>query len=255
MTDNRVAETGITHLQGLLEALEQDSQLPTTRRRDYCSAVRKIGALTGRSLDRLPAHLGLLRPHLEGVHPAMAGLSTKRRQNIRSDLKRAIEYARSQGLLHTPAREPLAPAWQALYDKLEGPQLRNGLSGFLRFCSHRGIDPYAVTDAVAGDYYKYVANDTLRKDPNGIYRDTCRLWNRAVARYDGFPDIPLMEDIALSTALRRVRRPDCIRQPRLLASSRRWETHGILRTIVLMWRLRLAFALGTPATALARHYR
>ncbi|MCB1785712.1 MAG: TIGR04283 family arsenosugar biosynthesis glycosyltransferase [Gammaproteobacteria bacterium] len=71
----------------------------------------------------------------------------------------------------------------------------------------------------------------------------------------GFPDIPLMEDIALSTALRRVRRPDCIRQPRLLASSRRWETHGILRTIVLMWRLRLAFALGTPATALARHYR
>lgn len=191
MTDNRVAETGITHLQGLLDVLEQDSQLPTTRRRDYRSAVRKIGELTGQPLDRLPAHLGLLRPHLEGVHPAMAGLSTKRWQNIRSDLKRAIEYARSQDLLHAPAREPLAPAWQALYDRLEVRQLRHGLSGFMHFCSSRGIEPDAVTDTRTGEYHAHVASNTLRKHPNQIYRDTCRLWNRAVESCAGFPAIPL----------------------------------------------------------------
>jgi hypothetical protein len=30
----------------------------------------------------------------------------------------------------------------------------------------------------------------------------------------------------------------------VVTASRRWEQHGILRTILTMWRLRLAFALG-----------
>ena len=70
----------------------------------------------------------------------------------------------------------------------------------------------------------------------------------------GFPEIPLMEDIALSKALRRLSAPQCIRRPRLLASSRRWEEHGILPTMILMWRLRLAFALGAAPADLARRY-
>ena len=70
-----------------------------------------------------------------------------------------------------------------------------------------------------------------------------------------FPDQPLMEDIALCKRLRRQVRPYCIHAPRLQTSSRRWETQGILRTILLMWGLRLAYALGAPAERLARHYR
>lgn len=77
----------------------------------------------------------------------------------------------------------------------------------------------------------------------------------AFERVGGFPVIPLMEDIALSRALRRLARPHCLRRPRLVASSRRWEERGILRTVLLMWRLRLAYALGTPATELAERYR
>ncbi len=69
----------------------------------------------------------------------------------------------------------------------------------------------------------------------------------------GFPDIPLMEDIALSRRLRRASRPACLRE-RVLTSGRRWERHGTLRTIVLMWRLRLAYALGADPHRLARRY-
>lgn len=68
-----------------------------------------------------------------------------------------------------------------------------------------------------------------------------------------FPDIPLMEDIALSDRLRRMARPACLRQ-RVTTSGRRWEKHGALRTILLMWRLRLAYALGADPAALARRY-
>lgn len=74
-------------------------------------------------------------------------------------------------------------------------------------------------------------------------------------RSGGFPSIPLMEDIALSKALRRETRPACIAWPRLETSSRRWESRGVLRTVLLMWRLRLAYALGVPPQVLARHYR
>ncbi len=69
----------------------------------------------------------------------------------------------------------------------------------------------------------------------------------------GFPEQPLMEDIALSARLRRHRRPLCLRQ-RVITSSRRWERNGILHTIGLMWWLRLAWWLGAEPSGLARRY-
>lgn len=69
----------------------------------------------------------------------------------------------------------------------------------------------------------------------------------------GFPDIPLMEDIALSATLKRMGRPLCLRQ-KAITSSRRWESKGILRTIARMWGIRLAYALGVRPAVLARWY-
>lgn len=73
-------------------------------------------------------------------------------------------------------------------------------------------------------------------------------------RCDGFADIPLMEDIRLSMTLKSVARPACLACP-VTTSSRRWEKHGILRTVMLMWRLRLAFFLGANTSQLARLYQ
>lgn len=73
-------------------------------------------------------------------------------------------------------------------------------------------------------------------------------------RLDGFPDIPLMEDIALSRRLKHTAAPVCLRA-RLVTSSRRWEQQGVVRTILLMWRLRFAYWLGVAPTRLAAHYR
>jgi len=72
-------------------------------------------------------------------------------------------------------------------------------------------------------------------------------------RVAGFPDIDLMEDIALSKALKKQGRPVCLRQ-RVRTSSRRWEEKGILRTVFLMWRLRLFYFLGSDTRRLAQNY-
>lgn len=72
-------------------------------------------------------------------------------------------------------------------------------------------------------------------------------------RIGGYPPIALMEDVALSRRLRCIRRPICLRA-RAVTSSRRWERHGIVRTVLRMWCLRLAYSLGVRPEILARHY-
>ncbi len=69
----------------------------------------------------------------------------------------------------------------------------------------------------------------------------------------GFPDLPLMEDIAISRRLKRLCRPSCIGAP-VVTSGRRWEQNGVLRTILLMWRLRLAYYFGAEPAHLATRY-
>ena len=69
----------------------------------------------------------------------------------------------------------------------------------------------------------------------------------------GFPQIPLMEDIALSKALKRISAPACLRE-RVTTSARRWQIHGVWRTIMLMWWLRFAYWLGVSPAKLARWY-
>ena len=70
----------------------------------------------------------------------------------------------------------------------------------------------------------------------------------------GFPDIVLMEDIALSKRLKRLQPPACL-QAKVVTSSRRWETNGIVRTVVKMWFLRAAYTLGFSPEKLATYYR
>ncbi len=72
--------------------------------------------------------------------------------------------------------------------------------------------------------------------------------------FPGFPQIALMEDVAFSRAMKRRGRPAC-RREKVLTSGRRWESRGVLRTIVLMWRLRLLYFLGARPDDLARIYR
>ncbi len=70
----------------------------------------------------------------------------------------------------------------------------------------------------------------------------------------GYAAIPLMEDIELCTRLRRLAQPVCLKA-RVTTSGRRWESRGVLRTTLLMWGLRLGFALGVAPEALAKRYR
>ena len=69
----------------------------------------------------------------------------------------------------------------------------------------------------------------------------------------GFPEIALMEDIEFVRCLQRISPPLALRA-RVTTSGRRWENRGVLRTVLLMWRLRLAYFFGASPEDLRREY-
>jgi rSAM/selenodomain-associated transferase 2 len=73
------------------------------------------------------------------------------------------------------------------------------------------------------------------------------------ADFAGFPAIALMEDVAFSRAMKRVSPPACL-AARVRTSARRWESKGVARTVLLMWRLRFAYWRGADPDELARRY-
>lgn len=92
----------------------------------------------------------------------------------------------------------------------------------------------------------------LRSRLTGIATGDQAIFVRREA-FTGFPEIPLMEDVAFSKAMKRRARPACLRDT-VLTSGRRWESRGVLRTVLLMWRLRLLYFLGAHPERLARIY-
>lgn len=71
---------------------------------------------------------------------------------------------------------------------------------------------------------------------------------------DGFDDIALMEDVAISKKLRKLSAP-LSSHCRAITSARRWRQNGIIRTVATMWFYRLAYFIGVSPDLLAKGYR
>ena len=75
----------------------------------------------------------------------------------------------------------------------------------------------------------------------------------AFMKIGGFPDQPLMEDVEICKRLKKISPPACIAK-KIITSGRRWEKHGVWRTIWLMWRLRFSYYCGATPESIHRAY-
>lgn len=124
---------------------------------------------------------------------------------------------------------PGAPAWGRFDVVIEGD---HRLLPVIAWCMNRRS---RLTGIATGDQALFVRRDVF-------------------AALGGFPDLPLMEDIALARRLKGAAgRPLCLRE-RAITSGRRWEQDGVLRVVLLMWRLRLAYFFGCDPARLAAAY-
>ena len=72
-------------------------------------------------------------------------------------------------------------------------------------------------------------------------------------RMGGYPDLPLMEDIAFCRALKKAGRVACLRS-RVVTSARRWESDGVWWTIIRMWTLKFLYFAGVSPARLKQFY-
>jgi rSAM/selenodomain-associated transferase 2 len=109
---------------------------------------------------------------------------------------------------------------------------------------------------IAGAHWLFpviAAAMNLRSRVTGIATGDQAIFMTRPAFGPGFPDLPLMEDVAVTRRLKGIGPPLCIAAP-VVTSGRRWEKHGVTRTILLMWWLRFAYFLGANPARLAQSY-
>ena len=199
-------------------------QLQPLRRRGH-----EVILVDGGSTDATPVMAG---PWVDRVLYAPAGRARQMNAGAQAANGQVLWFLHADSSIPASADvyvlDSVAPAWGRFDIRLSGDRLLlRSVAGLMNLRS-------CITGIATGDQGLFVSR--LLFD-----------------RVGGYADLPLMEDVDLSKRLKRIQRPVCVRHA-LTTSSRRWEEHGVVRTILLMWYLRLAWFLGVPAAHLAARY-
>jgi len=178
--------------------------------------------------------LSIARPYCDQQLVSSPGRAIQLNRGWRSSKGRLLLFLHADcifGPEHLSAVGSLSdgPCWGFFRSKIDGDGL-----------AYRVIERLinircAVTHVAGGDQGIFVSRDLLQS-------------------IDGFPELDLMEDVALCRRLKRIRKPVCL-NTFLSTSSRRWQNHGLIKTVLLMWGLRISYYLGVNPARLARWYR
>jgi len=180
--------TATVTLADILSRLEADEGPDRRRAGEMRSAIKTVCRVLGADPGLMPAEPCQLRPRLAKLTPAIAGVSPGRWSNIKSLTLEALKRAGLKSMAGR-SREPLAPKWEALRALIPDRHFQSGLSRFLSYCTVCGIDPAAVTAGTFVQFGWEVDTYSLARDPGGICRDTCKLWNQAVKTIPGWPQL------------------------------------------------------------------
>ncbi|MCP3689465.1 MAG: glycosyltransferase family 2 protein [Gammaproteobacteria bacterium] len=163
----------------------------------------------------------------------LSGESGRARQ-----MNNAVKLAKGEWFLFLHADSYLPVTWRADIDKAQQwgffPVRLSGNRWSLRVIEFFMRQRSALTSVATGDQGLFFRRTFFMK-------------------LGGFSNIPIMEDIAISKIARQQLKPD-IGISAIVTSSRRWEQHGICKTVLQMWRLRLAYWLGIEPERLHRIY-
>jgi integrase len=171
-------------------AVQCDSSLPKATRDAQGCSIRRVAKFLGRDPAQLPARLGALRYGISRLHPAQLGISQKTLQNHIANLKAAVRHVTGQKR-RSGRGIALTPAWQSLHDQLTDQRLRLGITGFLKYGSATGIDPWCVSAISVTAFISYTTEVQFTVNPNDLHKQVTRCWNRAKETIPGWPQITL----------------------------------------------------------------
>ena len=174
-----------------IAAIEQAKELPASKRTHWCCSLRIIAKALDRPPESIAARWGAVALKVNQLHHANSGVEWKTLANHKSNAKAALFWFRGeQGLLRRA--RPLLPEWQPLRRGLKDLSRRGKLSGFIRYCSLKGIAPSAVDEAVVDAYMAYRKETTALAVDIKARRGIARAWN-ASRGIEGWPQQQLIE--------------------------------------------------------------
>jgi rSAM/selenodomain-associated transferase 2 len=196
--------------------------------RQYCEII----VVDGGSAD---ATVAIAMPYADKVLTAGAGRA--KQMNV------GAKYAQGEILLFLHADTLLPAGGLALVQQAITPKRQWG-----RFdVALQGKQPFLKVIAFCMNWRSRLTG--IATGDQGIF-----VGRRAFQAVNAYTEQALMEDIELCTKLSRLSPPKCL-SVKVTSSARRWEQFGILKTILLMWSLRLRYFLGESPETLAQLYR
>jgi len=175
-----------------LVAIERAPELSPQQRSQWSSALRQIARALDKPLETLPARLTAIRLNIERLHPATVGANAKTLANQKSNVKAALRWFSKEHDV-SPRGAPLTPAWAALRGGIDDYGHKARLSGLMRYCSGRGIEPRAVDETVLDDYFTYRKQTTSLATNIAARRSVARAWNAGVEVSANWPRQRLAE--------------------------------------------------------------
>jgi integrase len=173
-------------------AIGQATDLSEQTRRHWVCSLRQIAKCLDRPVEVIPARWTSVRMPVAQLHHARVGVTAKTLANHRSNARAALRwFGKEHGV---PVRGvPLSAAWAKLRDAIQNRGRRARLYGLMRYCSGRGIEPAAMTDAIVETYMHYRAETTALAFDNTARRSVARTWNACGGAIEGWPTQRLTE--------------------------------------------------------------
>lgn len=177
-----------------VKAIEQATDLSPNQRAQWCSALRQIAKALDKPLETLPARYTSARFNIERLHPAVVGANPKTLANQKSNVKAALLWFGKEHNV-APRGVPLTAAWTTLRNSIGDYGRKARLSGLMRYCSGRGIEPAAVDEATLDDYFAYRKQTTSLATNAAARRSVARTWNACADDSPNWPNQRLSEPL------------------------------------------------------------
>lgn len=173
----------------LLNLQKQDvSEKETQRLR---ASAQRFSNWIGKPPSLVACHAANIQQYMDSCTPASLGVSRKSIQNVRSDLKKLLQYA---GGTMTNVRKfddikMGNSAWAPLAQQIAGTWHREKLSRFICWCVTKKIDPVDVDEVVAEDFIAYVSQfETSSEKIKNLRANIRKAWNNSSKTYADWPD-------------------------------------------------------------------
>lgn len=177
---------GNSSLAAMIKVLRSDTRMWLGRRTEICKGLEKLPALLGLRPAEIPISPSKLTKLLRQTGVLDEPLRRQRWEGLRPTVRAALER---YGLSAASGRynAALTKEWSTLQSKILDEPHRLTLSRFLHYLSARMVRPREVRDIHAEGFYKVISSEGLVRNPELMYRETCKAWNLGVQTILGWP--------------------------------------------------------------------